>query len=523
MATKVQNNGKTSRKTVNNAAYQDGSLRQLIHVRNELRSLLLGRNSGTVDPTNRDLNKECGYLEEPTVENYLELFKRADVANRVVRIWPDECWAAFPELYETDSPQETEFERAWGDLTKRVHPWHYLHRVDVRSGIGSFGVLLLGLSDGKDLATPAATYNMDGSLRANSVQASQLLYLRVFDESMVRVASLESDTRNARFGQPVTYQITFADPTTGTDPASLFPDNPGGVPAAIDRTVHWTRIVHVADNRGDSGSEIYGSPRLEVVLNRSMDIRKVAGANAEMFWKGGFPGYQFATFPDLTGEAAVDEDSVRQEIQDYYNGLQRYLTAVGGEWKSLAPQVADPEKTLVQHLTLLCAAIGVPLRIFLGTESGHLASTQDAGTWKERLRGRQLNYLEPMLVRPFVNRLMDLGCLPRVQGYTISWRDMQTLGDKDMADVALKKVQALMQYVTGSVFTVLPPKMLFTLIMGFSDRQADAVIRELGGEAAVIKKLIKVTAKPPTGQGGIKTGNPQRKTQGRPRGAGPGR
>lgn len=465
-----------------------------------------GANAG-LDPTGRDLDKECGYIENPTIEQYTQFYDRVGIASRVVNIWPDECWGSYPELYQTEDPRRTRFEKAWDDLSEKVLPWHYLHRIDRLSGIGSFGVLFLGLNDGRTLDRPAAGLNPTTGEPFDNRKGLQLLYLRAFDESVVKVSKLISDPNSPRFGQPEMYQIDFSDPSgAATTDAGL-------LATSIQREVHWTRIIHVADNR--KTSEVGGLPRLHQVLNLISDIRKVAGSSAEMFWKGGFPGYAFQTDPDLSGEAAINEEEVADAVQSYVNGLKRYLTAVGGSWKSLAPQVADPSKNLQQLLTLLCATIGVPLRIFLGTESGHLASTQDAGTWKERLRGRQLNYLEPMLVKPFVARLMDLGCLPRVKKYLINWRDLQTLGDKDRAEVALKKTQAIMQYVTGNCEQKFPFQLFLTLILGVTDKEAAAVIAELKRNPPPPPVLPPAPANP---QGGGRTGNPAKKSVGRPSG-----
>jgi hypothetical protein len=229
------------------------------------------------------------------------------------------------------------------------------------------------------------------------------------------------------------YNIVFYDPNAqGTLNDDGVPDN-----ATTQMKVHWTRAIHVADNR--MTSEIFGIPRLRPILPHIQDIRKVSGSSAEMFFKGGFPGYQFRTDPGLGADVElISEDDIRDNVEAYMNGLVRYLTAVGGQWESLAPQVADPSNNLTQQLTYLCLTIGVPFRIFIGSEAGHLASTQDAGTWKERLRGRQLNYLQPWVVNPFVERLMEIGALPRVKRFLINWRDLQTLGDKDRADVGFE-------------------------------------------------------------------------------------
>lgn len=470
-----------------------------------INSLLL-RTPSRLDPPDRDLDRECGYPRDPDVRQYKALYDRVGIAARVVNIWPDECWAAYPELYRSEKPIEHRFEKAWKLLARRTLPWHYLHRVDRLSGIGQYGILLLGLSDGRDLRLPAAGLDARTGLPVPERTPLDLLYLRAFDQSVVKVEETETDVSSPRFGQPTLYHIYFADPS--------------GLVNVESKLVHWTRVIHVSDNR--ECSEIYGVPRMRAVLNNVYDIRKVSGSSAEMFWKGGFPGYAFETWPDLAGEAAVDEDAMREEMEAFQNGLQRYLSSVGGTWKSLQIQIADPSNHLTQQLTLLCATIGVPLRIFLGTESGHLASTQDAGTWKERLRGRQLNYLEPMVVRPFVDRLMALGCLPQVEEYLIAWRDLQTLGDKDRADVGLKRVQALMQYVTGNVQTVMPLRLLLTLVIGFSEPEADTIVELLESQDHVKDGKLVPPPLPPapanTGGSGGRVGNPARRPNGRPSG-----
>jgi hypothetical protein len=431
------------------------------------RQVALGGTS-ILNPAGRDLEFDCGYEKNPTIKYYKELHDRNEVANRVNYIWPDECWAAYPELYETEEARNTPFEKRWLQIQKRVSPWHYLHRADRQSRIGNYGGLLLGLDDGRPLSKPPLGVNARTGKLRKSGRALDLLYLRAFNQSCFEILELEQDDASPRYMQPKTYRLTQNSIDTDSDiPAIAFEDT----------KVHWTRVIHLADNR--EGSDVFGVPSCRPVLNRLSDIRKVAGSSAEMFWRAGFPIMMFQTDPDITGEAAIDEEAVKNEVRNLVLNMQRYLTAVGGRWEALQMQIADPSPNLTQQLTLLCACIGVPLRIFLGSESGHLASTQDAGTWKERLRGRQTNYLEPMVVNPFVDRLMDFGILPRVPSYIVSWRDLKTLGDKDRSEVALKITQALMQYVTGDVQQVLPKKFLYSTVLGLSDQQGAAILKEL--------------------------------------------
>jgi hypothetical protein len=420
---------------------------------------------------NRNLDAECGYEPNPDYVYYRTMYDRLGPAARAVNIWPDECWGAYPELYETSRRGATPFEKAWTAMNERFNVWHYCHRVDRLSGIYTHGALMLGLDGGADLAAPAVTYNADLTPRKNS-QAKNLVYLRAFDADQAKVIEFDRNPASPRHGMPVLYELGGSPSVPDPVPTA------GGVRPLDAVRVHWTRVIHVADNR--EASEAFSVPRLRPVLNVLYDIRKVLGASAEMFWKGGFPGYQFETYPDTMNLLDIDEDDIRDEVAAYVAGLQRYLTAVGGKWSSLAPQVADPSKHLDKLFMVLCSTLGVPMRILFGTESGQLASTQDAGTWKERLHGRQKNYLEPMLVRPLIGRLMDVGALPRVPKYTIEWRDLRSLGDKDRADVFLKQMQAMNMYSTGQVSTYVPLRYALTMLAGFTDEAASAIIDAVG-------------------------------------------
>lgn len=494
--------------------------------------------TGFFDPPGRDLDRECGYPCTPTVEHYRRLYDREGYASRVVNIWPDECWAVRPLIYETEDARITKFERAWSKLNRRINLLHYLHRADRLSGIGTFGVLLLGLDDGRKLSMPAAGIRPDGMISKKRPKKNvQLLYVRPFSEENVSISEVEQDRTSPRYGQPTLYSITVVSPC--------------GDGEAITDTlkVHWTRVVHLADNR--ESSEIAGIPRIRPVLNRLLDLRKLLSASAEMFYKGGFPGYSFETVPELIGESTMTEDTVREQFDEYMEGLKRYLALDGVTAKSLSPQVADPTAHVMAQLTTICATIGVPLRIFLGTESGHLASSQDTLNWNKRVFHRQETYLEPMVIRSTVDRLIALGVLPEVEDYIIEWKDLNTMSDESKADVTLKKAQALMQYVSGKVEDVIPPHEFLTLYMGHTAEEADAIIKALDKAIASGKRytakepdpieLAKETAKiktatNPTGpasktksmggskikiskpQGGGRTGNPPKAKASRPAG-----
>src|SRR4029077_9047423 len=184
----------------------------------------------------------------------------------------------------------------------------------------------------------------------------QLLFLRAFPESLAKVVRYESDRASPRFGQPLEYLVTVNDPNL----QSLSEIGP----ATGTMSVHWSRAIHVADGLGSS--EVFGTPRMQPVLNRLLDLRKLYGGSAEMYWKGAFPGFGFQSPPEFGGDVDVDVASLRETTEAYMNGLQRYLVATGLQIEQLAPQVVDPTPQILTQIEAICIQIGVPKRVFAG-------------------------------------------------------------------------------------------------------------------------------------------------------------
>jgi hypothetical protein len=454
-----------------------------------------------MDPEDRDIDEECGYKQNPTYRDFFAYYKRHGVAKKANDVWPDGTWATDPDLYENDDESiTTPFEKAWNKLVVRLNIWHYLHRVDVLSGIGRFGILFLGFDDRRSLDRPV-----------RREQGRQLLYIRAFDESLVSVKSWETDRKSPRYGQPLTYDIQFFEPEGDEGLATGDME-----PEASSQEVHWTRVLHVADNR--MSSEVFGKPRLEAIIDWLWDLRKVVGGAAEMFWKGAFPGFSVEALPGVADTAELDEESIKDQIEAYMKGLKRYLAVVGMTIKPLAPQVSDPTNHINAILTNIALALDVPYRVFTGSEAAHLASTQDLVSWNKRLAKRQKVYVNPMIIRPFVDRLMKVGVLPTVEDYKIDWTDLNNMSEKDRADVALKLTQSLMQYVTGGIEKIFPPKEYFVKILGLNTSQANQIVKLLKSAASNFTKEVWKKPEPAAGKFGAgsrstkKSKDPSKKT-----------
>ncbi len=431
----------------------------------------------------RDIDVECGYPEEISIEMYKKMFAREGVAKRVVKLMPEESWIVDPKIMEDEKTEETVFEKAWNELQDEKNLYQFLARGDVLSGIGCFGILFLGFSDGEVMEKSVPGINERGEKEGNT--NLELLYIRTFDQSVVTVQKKEEDPDNPRFGQPTLYQISFLEVTdtasTTVDLDSVIPEDQKstGEAKTVTRLVHWTRIIHLADNR--EMSEIFGVPRMQPVFNRIMDVRKVLSGSGEMFWKGAFPGYSFELLPQAAeAGATVDADSLATQFEDYQNGLQRYLALTGMTAKSLAPQVADPTAHMTAIMQNMAVTLNIPLRILLGSEQAKLASTQDKETWNGRVAYRQNKYLTPMEIRPFIDRLIMVGVLPEPKQYMVKWPDLNTSTEIELAEVADKKTQALAKYVGGGVDSIIPPSEYLTIIMEMDPKEVKVIMEAAG-------------------------------------------
>lgn len=479
----------------------------------------------------RDYDDECGYpkTNEITPEHYQTLYDREAIATRVVELMPAECWSSAPIVYETEKQTETEFETAWNDLATKLNPsnrswldaqdshpvWHYLHRVDVLSGISRFGIVLLGINDGLDLREPVRGLEEQGSIPSKEVDREQkkaklfpsdsedavslnvvtnrhegfttdnrkheeyqltinqektakndLLYLRTFPESLVDIVQYETNEDSPRYGQPVMYSVTFNDP--------LAPAMGIGQPLSTQH-VHWTRIIHVCDNL--ESSELFGVPRQRPVYNNLLNLHKVYGGSAEMYWQGAFPGLSFETQPQQGRDATIDKAAMRGQITNYFNSLQRYLLLRGMTAKTISPQVVDPTSQIEIQIDAICIRLGVPKRIFMGSERGELASGQDAKTWNRRVMYRQDRYITPRIIAPFIDRLIMIGVLPEPKQYVVEWPDLNTLTDQEKADLAVKYTGALAKYVGGGVDNLVEPTSYLVHLLGLDPEQVEDILQ----------------------------------------------
>lgn len=379
----------------------------------------------------RDVYAAAGYPNNISFEQYKAKYLRQGIAGRVVDAPADETWRKAPLVKDTDDTGGSDFMRAWADLTDtervvegelddRRNVWHYLNRLDRAAGIGRYGVLIIGVQDGRDTNEP---------LLKNSVKngTKGLLYLRVCDEKSASIATTVTDTKDRRYGLPETYNVVIND------------DGAVGV-------FHWTRVVHVAEKLLDS--ETYGTPRLERIYNDLEDLLKITAGSGESAWKLMYQGIIMST---KDGYESEDGEVSKSKAEEYVHGLMRVLAVEGMDVEIQGGEIVDPSPVIQIFVALISAATGIPQRILLGSERGELASSQDEANWLKLIESRQMNLAGPAMLRPLINRFIYCGILPvPLDGrYTIEWPSLFQLSEAET--VAMNKDKAVI------IATLSPP------------------------------------------------------------------
>lgn len=406
------------------------------------RSVSLGRRflsrlAGISFKGERDLYDVLGYPRDVTVENYVDIYLRQDIAGRIIDAFPDATWRKPPKVLGSE-----DFVSSWDSLEDRFNLWRVFHRLDRLTGLGHYGVLLLGLDGGEDMSLPATRKDY------------RLLYVQPHSERTAKVTQWEDNPSSPRYGMPKMYRVTTGVNWSGT----------GGGQKTFN--VHHSRVIHVAERTLEDVS--IGTPRLERIYNRLIDLDKLLGGSAEIYWQNSAMLMAFKADPDVEWEPEEKGELISQ-IDDMYNGLNRSIRLRGVDVQNIAPGLmgSDPSNHIDKQLDFIAGAEGIPKRILTGSERGELASGQDENNWNSRIEERREQFATPSIIDQFIVRCESLGLVPA--GYEgVEWEASDSLSESEKADISLKKAQAIAAYnsTMGAELLVPPAKFLEMLNIG---------------------------------------------------------
>lgn len=362
----------------------------------------------------RDLEQILGYPDdrELTTATYRNVYRRGDIAERIVELYPNDTWGeGFDVIEDLDPEIETEFESKFNDFADRLDLKSILYRADVLCNLGQYSCVLIGVAGNSDLSTPLTSASLD-----------DIIYLKPIADDHAEIESVVNESNNRRFTLPEYYSITLAN----TDPKTLV-----NTTSYYQRKVHWTRLLHIAD--GLLEDDVYGKPRLRSIYNRLQDKDKIIGGGAEAAWRHMDRGLQF----DLDKEIQLgpeEKTKFNQAIDAYLLGFDRVLRTKGVTINELGSKMVNFDNNVEALLKIISAATGIPYRILAGSERGELASTQDDANWHNRISTRRQKFAVKVL-RDLIDRLIMFGALPTPKNLIVIWPEEEELSEREKSEV----------------------------------------------------------------------------------------
>jgi hypothetical protein len=398
----------------------------------------------------RDVYAALGYKKRLEFDDYFVRYLRQDIAKAIIDRPVNRTWSGnlVVKQLDVDAVQER-----WEELDRKLSIQQKLKRLDKLSQLGHYAVLLLGFSD-----------VIDQTAWSNPVQPGvDLEYIKPLSEVSATISAYESDTKNPRFGLPIFYSVTIK---RGADASEqVF-------------NVHHTRVLHVAGEVLEN--EVEGIPYMQSLYNRLMDLEKLVGASAEMYWKGARPGYNAVQDKEYQSSPTL-ENGIKEQIRKYEHGQSRFLLTEGVNITALQQQVKDPNHAVDVQIQMICAVTNIPKRSLLGSEKGELSSTQDATEWSTFIKSRREEFANAFILIPFINKLIEVGVLVANKNtYVIEWPDLFAPSELDKIAVGEKRSKALQAYSADPIAQMFMPKESFyKLILGLEEDQIDELMEAI--------------------------------------------
>lgn len=381
---------------------------------------------GSMYGGDRDVWDVLGYDTEVDADDYRAKYRRQDIARRIVELPAQDTWRKQPEVFDTDGDEpESEFETAVEALlSDQLND--YCRRADIAAGIGEYGLLFIGFADGADsLSDPVNESAVSG--------VDDIAYFAVYAQDQVQGWQLGKDIgrgpTDERFNKPIEYDIDFGDLDGDSSEDDI-------------KTVHWSRVIHIAE--GAVESDLKGTPRLRPVYNRLDDLEKVVGASAEMYWTGAAPRYQFDVRDGYADIPDSELSNLDDKVQAFVHDMQPHIKTMGMDINEFGGQDVNPEGVVDSTLKFISGATGIPLRKLIGSERGEQASTQDRANWFDQVESRQRNYAESQILRSVIDRLRSFDVLPdpRNGEYRVEWPSLFSLNEKEESETQFNRARA---------------------------------------------------------------------------------
>lgn len=455
MSKKPQNSGKNDHNPPSNGKVQEVKVQAYA-----LRDLRPGAAGLYPDSSTERVWRECKYPERVTFDQYFRMYARNNVAARVIETFPDYSWAAVPFVQDAGGEGSRFSKDAMSLLLTQYKAQDgvrqsllaSMKQLDVLGGIGGEALLVFGFDDGGSLKE-----------KVKGTKGTKIAWIKLLHNGQFEVEKREDNEKSPEYGDVTLYRskaFSFSSDLNFADQIA-----PG-------RSIHASRCVHFKESNGLS----YGTSRIQKCFNQLLDITKLSGASAEVYWLGAFSGLSVETNPDasLSDEAY---ERMKDDTAKYFDGLARALIFEGASSKLLYPAIVSPKDHFDLQITMISIATGIPRRFLTGAEAAKLASQQDTLNWMERVTNRREMFVGPKVVAPVVQRGIDAGVIakPRDGSFNVLWPRIQSLALNERADASRNMTAAWNDYFSSGMADVVPFRVYLLYACGYSETEAEDI------------------------------------------------
>lgn len=373
----------------------------------------------------RSLYDVYGYPKRYSFINGYDAISREGIANRVVQGVAASCWRngfAIKEGTPDDETAEIVLADEINLLNKKLI-FSMFERADILNRIGRFSVLFVGVPDGLDLDQPI------GKVQGDALKS---IYFRAYAYDGIEISEYNTDENNERFGMPELYQLSVE--SRGQN------DKEVKTKALV---VHYTRVVHLAENLLDSNIE--GIPAIQPIYNRILDIDKATGGAAEAYFRNSRGKIAFEIDPEFSTQI-IDNPEAKAAFDEagkaFTNDWQDQITAVGANVKSIVTPHADPASTVKTALWAISGYTGIPIRVLTGEGGGQLAGSEDRLAYNGLVSDRQDHTCSQWVI-DLLEILESAGMITLPEQYFIEYPLDEPLTEFDKAELANKRADTL--------------------------------------------------------------------------------
>ena len=372
-----------------------------------LRSVFSSRHGVSKDGA-RDLYDVYGYKRNRSFKDFFDMYDQEGIASRVVKAVARSCWRDGVGFVKDEKPiYEDEIK-----LLIRLGLFKQFEKADILNRIGKYSIFYIGIP-GQDPTTPLT----------KSTGKIEDVFFTPYAQDGTVITKWNQDATNKRFGMPEMYSLQVMN--RGEKETDIL---------TMERKVHWSRVVHLAEDALDSGIE--GSSCLQAIFNDLEDIDKITGGAAEAYYRNARGKYALEAMPEFKGtlEQSVKDD-LEEEISAFTNNWRDVIRLAGMTAKTLNTPHADPTGSFKASMAKISGATGIPIRILLGEGAGQLAGNEDKESYNQLIADRQKQWCSTWLFE-VLDILSLAGMFPEVEdGVEAKWPVSDVLNEKGKAEV----------------------------------------------------------------------------------------